>query len=513
MEKENDLKRFADEAKEANRLDFEYHIESDCIYIDKYIGNGSYIIIPNHIENMKVVSLGRNIFKDISEIIGVIIPDNVKFVDKYAFSYLRKIVTITVGSNVEDLEFIDHLYNIDLYSSEYSLNTRPLVEITPVEVINRSGCSYDTKNNYLLNVKKEGISDIVNLNGYLFYKLNNVNYLIKYIGSDTELLLPKNYHNEPYSIYNFAFSNCKNITKVILPNNIKSIGYRAFECCSNLISINIPDSVESFGPEIFDGCYKLQYNLYENGCYLGNEKNKYLFLYRIYNEYAESGSCIIKEECKNIAISKERSLYESGYVAYDDDISEYDFDINMECDYCSDNNEDETPLCAIINESSIDDTLVKNTIGKYALDVKPKGSKCEFININGYLFYKSNNGINYLVRYIGNEKNLVLPENFMGETYVIKTYALTNEGVESIVISSGVSSIQKFAIRGEDELREIIIDENVKEIDKHAFTLTPISCKIINNSAVKIDHQYESLEKQEADYDELMSYISKYKKV
>ena len=48
-----------------------------------------------------------------------------------------------------------------------------------------------------------------------------------------------------------------NITSVILPNTVKSIGNRAFAECSSLSSIKIPNGVESIGEATFYRCTSL----------------------------------------------------------------------------------------------------------------------------------------------------------------------------------------------------------------------------------------------------------------
>ena len=51
-----------------------------------------------------------------------------------------------------------------------------------------------------------------------------------------------------------AFSNCKNLTKITIPNNITSIGQYAFYYCQNLTSINLPSSITSIGEYAFYYC-------------------------------------------------------------------------------------------------------------------------------------------------------------------------------------------------------------------------------------------------------------------
>jgi hypothetical protein len=59
------------------------------------------------------------------------------------------------------------------------------------------------------------------------------------------------------TISNAAFTNCANLTSVILPNSVTSIGWQAFWHCTSLASINIPDGVTSIGDTAFSDCTSL----------------------------------------------------------------------------------------------------------------------------------------------------------------------------------------------------------------------------------------------------------------
>ena len=54
-----------------------------------------------------------------------------------------------------------------------------------------------------------------------------------------------------------TFSNCSNLTDIILEKNVTSIGNKAFSSCSSLSNISIPDSVTSIGNYAFSNCTRL----------------------------------------------------------------------------------------------------------------------------------------------------------------------------------------------------------------------------------------------------------------
>ncbi|MBR3687042.1 MAG: leucine-rich repeat domain-containing protein [Clostridia bacterium] len=76
---------------------------------------------------------------------------------------------------------------------------------------------------------------------------------------DTEIVIPA-VSPEGYSVISigdYAFSQCYDITSVIIPDSVTSIANNAFESCWNLTSVTIPDSVTSIGDSAFAGCWAL----------------------------------------------------------------------------------------------------------------------------------------------------------------------------------------------------------------------------------------------------------------
>ena len=98
-----------------------------------------------------------------------------------------------------------------------------------------------------------------NGNDTIFQKWYNYNCLIE---TESKTLLIGFYNSVIPSdgsvtcIGNSAFSDCYNLTSIIIPNSVTSIGDSAFSNCS-LTSIVIPDSVTSIGTWAFAGCVRL----------------------------------------------------------------------------------------------------------------------------------------------------------------------------------------------------------------------------------------------------------------
>ena len=129
----------------------------------------------------------------------------------------------------------------------------------------------------------------------LDFRLNREgdSYSVTGIGSckDTDIIIPNIYNGLPVTkIEDEAFWNSQ-ITSIKLHNGITYIGFDAFHCCNQLKNIDLPDSLETVEGSAFSGCEILDYNLFENGNYLGNESNPYLV-------YVEPSN----QECTSISI-------------------------------------------------------------------------------------------------------------------------------------------------------------------------------------------------------------------
>jgi hypothetical protein len=97
----------------------------------------------------------------------------------------------------------------------------------------------------------------------LIYELSTdkTHYTVTGIESvtDSNIIIPKIYNGLPVTeIEGSAFSDCSNITSVIIGDSVTSIGSSAFSQCSALESITIPDSVISIGISAFRNCSSLK---------------------------------------------------------------------------------------------------------------------------------------------------------------------------------------------------------------------------------------------------------------
>ena len=169
----------------------------------------------------RITSIGSSAFEYCSQLVSVVIPANVTTIGKKAFNGCYKLVEVINKSNLDIVKGSEN-YGYIAYNA--------------------------------LNVKSYGASDIIDKSGYLFYKYDDTNYLLEYIGDITDLNLPATYNDEDYEIYKYAFYDKKSLMNVTIPNSVTVIHSYAFGKCIGLTNITIPNSVTVIHSYAFLGC-------------------------------------------------------------------------------------------------------------------------------------------------------------------------------------------------------------------------------------------------------------------
>ena len=163
-----------------------------------------------------VTSIGKDAFKNCSNLKSITILDSVTSIGDFAFSDCSSLTSITIPDSVTSI-------------GDFAF----------------SGCSSLTSITILDSVTSITIPDSVTRIG---------DFAFSGCSSLTSITIP----DSVTSIGDDAFSYCRSLTSITIPDRVTSIGNLAFYDCSGLTSITIPDSVTSIGKDAFSSCTKLK---------------------------------------------------------------------------------------------------------------------------------------------------------------------------------------------------------------------------------------------------------------
>lgn len=309
-----------------------------------------------------------------------------------------------------------------------------------------------------------------------------------------------------------AFFNCKSMTSVIIGNSVTAIENSAFSYCNAIQSLNIPDSVVSIGSSAFLSCIAMTrldlgsgLTTIGAGAFSNCQKLEGVYIksleqwcsFNFPDQYSNPTACG-KRLYLNGELLTEVTIPDSITV-----ISPYAFlgctelsrvilndNVTSIGDYAFWNCGNLTgvtlgkkltaigtdvfkwcyKLVEIINRSSMELNPGREDNGSVALNaIEIHKGDSKIIKVDDYLFYICDKG-NYLISYTGSGVELILPESYNGESYVINSYAFySNSRITSVTFSEGVTDIGGYAFAGCAGLQTVNFSESIKTVGGSAF--------------------------------------------
>ena len=262
------------------------------------------IDIPNSVE-----TIGNSAFYECTSLASIDIPNSVETIEYNAFSYCSKLSSVTIGNSVKSIgnyafSGCNLLTSIIIPNSVTSigswafLNCTALKEVevswtTPLTVNANTFSDVITANVRLtvpegttalykaadvwknFNIQEKILFSAENKGKMIYYRITSATapltvevtyrgktydeYADEYEG-DIEIPETVEHEGETYTVTGIgklAFSECKSLNSVIIPNSVKTIENEAFAFCSNLSSVTIGNSVKTIGDFAFAHCTSL----------------------------------------------------------------------------------------------------------------------------------------------------------------------------------------------------------------------------------------------------------------
>lgn len=311
--------------------------------------------------------------------------------------------------------------------------------------------------------------------------------------------IPSTYEGKPVVVIrDFAFENCTLLKSVIVPNSITGIGGQAFTNCTNLESFYMSNSIETVGGGLFDGCSNLKSVVLSNKL-SGINVNMFYNCYNLQNIEIPSSVKIIgngafyrcesltrMEVPEGVTKIEHNAFYMCQNLAsiiIPSTVTEIGSNIFYAC----------PRLVEIINRSSV--TINTVNIQPICSVIEIHSGESKISKVGDYEYYTFD-GVNYLINYLGSQKELVLPNNYNGENYKIHSHAFAhNTEITSIEIPNTVTGIGNYAFKGCSGIQSMILP--FVGCDNQQTTASKASCfgYIFGNQ------QYEGSEKVQQYFD------------
>ena len=228
---------------------------SNPIFVAKhlYFNNSEVkkMVIPSG-----VTRVGASVFRNCSSITSVEIPNSVTTIGESAFEGCSNLTSISVGKNVTHigdraLRGCNKLTSVVWNAINGADCKFPGWEVSPgiynyiIKTPFYSGNGYVSET---FNITEQITSfvfgnEVEHIPAYLCYGMSNL----------SSLIVP----NSVTSIGEGAFKGCYGLASIEIPNGITSIERGTFYYCRSMISFEIPNSVTSIGEEAFYGCASL----------------------------------------------------------------------------------------------------------------------------------------------------------------------------------------------------------------------------------------------------------------
>ena len=486
---------------------------------------GEALVIPSTYKDKPVTEVDNFAFSNYEKLETLVIPEGVKIIDNGAFFNCVNLKEVTlpstlthIGSNAfyncENLvkvnytgtvdewaeidffytEFSGHQSNPLFYANDLFVDGEKVTDLVLTTATKISAYAFAGANFESVTVP----STVNNIGVGAFYKNNKLKEItVPFVGES--LTNTNNTHfgyifgaqvptyvqdDVPYSLKTVtitggeyigvsAFENCKNLTKVVLPNTLRTIDVCAFQYCNNLISITIPSGVTNIDGTAFIECNKLVevYNLSSLQITAGYSDNSAGFYAKVvHNDINEPSILTTENDYVTFNDNGKKTLI--SYLGDESNIV-VPSDVEVVYDYAFYENRN---LTSVVIPDGV--AKIGASAFSYCENLTSLSMPSAMDNIGNWAFANCNklvsivipNGVTVIGDYAFNCCESLTSVTLPTTLEKIEIWAFSNcTSLTQIVIPTSVTAIRGAAFWGCTALTQITIPSAVKEIGSDTF--------------------------------------------
>ena len=258
--------------------DFEFYKSADSWFLVRYHGAGGDVILDSFTyegEEIPSYEVLRSAFQGNGNITSLVITDAVKRMDPYAFQSMGSLQSVRFEDNTEMTVIPEYAfawcYNLKQVTLPSTLTEirynafwecqalREIYNLSSLELtMGASDHGYVAQYAFIIHdsLDDPALSE-VRIGDYVFLNSGDVWLLERYDGTESDIVLGTFTHDgmtvNSYAIMTGAFRHNSYVERVVIGDEVKSIGREAFYNCSRLKSVSFADntSITTILPHTF----------------------------------------------------------------------------------------------------------------------------------------------------------------------------------------------------------------------------------------------------------------------
>ncbi len=183
-----------------------------------------------------VTEIEEYAFKDSVKLISIIISDSVNQIGSYAFQNCTSLENIIIPDSLTETGFAAFYGCTSLTSVTIPDSIK---SVDDYAFYNCTGLTSLTIPDSVTSIGKLAFYNTGYYNDVSVWE-NDVLYIDKHLIEARDNITYCNIREETKTIADFAFSDCKSLTSITIPDSVISIGYGAFDGCKGFTSITLP---------------------------------------------------------------------------------------------------------------------------------------------------------------------------------------------------------------------------------------------------------------------------------